>query len=244
MKNTKNILFIIAAVSLLLFADSVRAECTIEWTGTTTGSISTNETSRTAQAAKELSEAMISITGSVSSTTPCYKLFIVCHVQCLGSCFDEVYIGNTVTASYCMQDGSWEIVPYFTQVPGAYSCEDLLGSGTWDVVCSTAITLASFEVKPGNNTVSLVWATESEIDNAGFNLYRAETKEGEYTKINDALIPAQGSPTQGASYEFTDDGLQNRKTYYYKLEDIDVNGIATFHGPVSATPRLIYGIGK
>ena len=58
------------------------------------------------------------------------------------------------------------------------------------------------------------------------------------------LIPAQGSSTQGASYEFVDDGVQNRKTYYYKLEDIDLNGKSTMHGPVSATPRLIYGVGK
>jgi len=34
--------------------------------------------------------------------------------------------------------------------------------------------------------------------------------------------------------------LKNRKTYYYKLEDIDVNGVSTFHGPVTATPRLLF----
>ena len=34
-----------------------------------------------------------------------------------------------------------------------------------------------------------------------------------------ALIPAQGSTTQGASYEFIDNEVKNRKTYYYKLED-------------------------
>jgi len=38
--------------------------------------------------------------------------------------------------------------------------------------------------------------------------------------------------------------VQNRKTYYYKLEDIDLNGTSTMHEPVSATPRLIYGVGK
>ena len=59
-----------------------------------------------------------------------------------------------------------------------------------------------------------------------------------------SLIPAQGSSTQGASYEFIDNDVKNRKTYYYKLEDIDLNGNSTMHGPVSATPRLIYGMGK
>ncbi len=84
--------------------------------------------------------------------------------------------------------------------------------------------------------------TESEIDNAGFNIYRSETEDGEYIKINDSLIPAQGSSTQGASYEFTDTDVKNRKTYYYKLEDIDLNGTSTMHGPVSATPRWFLGI--
>jgi hypothetical protein len=38
--------------------------------------------------------------------------------------------------------------------------------------------------------------------------------------------------------------LQNRKTYYYKLEDIDLNGKSTMYGTVSATPRLIFGMGR
>ena len=90
----------------------------------------------------------------------------------------------------------------------------------------------------------MVWETKSEIDNAGFNIYRAESEDGEYVKINDNLILAAGSPTEGASYKFVDGDVNNRKTYYYKLEDIDLNGVSTMHGPVSATPRLIYGIIK
>jgi hypothetical protein len=41
-------------------------------------------------------------------------------------------------------------------------------------------------------------------------------------RLNDDLIPAEGFPTEGASYEFVDTGLRNRKTYYYILEDIDL----------------------
>ena len=104
------------------------------------------------------------------------------------------------------------------------------------------VSLIDFNALPGNRIVTLVWATESEIDNAGFNVYRSETKNGEYIKINNSLIPTQGSSTQGASYDFTDNNVQNRKTYYYKLEDIDLNGTSTMHGPVSATPRWFLGI--
>jgi hypothetical protein len=35
--------------------------------------------------------------------------------------------------------------------------------------------------------------------------------------------------------------VQNRKTYYYKLEDIDLNGTSTMHVPMSATPRWVLG---
>ena len=112
-------------------------------------------------------------------------------------------------------------------------------------VCApTAITLSTFTAKPFNSEVILKWATETELDNAGFNLYRSEAENGQYDKINASLIPAQGSPIQGASYEFTDTDVQNRKTYYYKLEDIELNGTSTMHGPVSAKPRLIYGRGN
>jgi hypothetical protein len=117
-----------------------------------------------------------------------------------------------------------------------------ISSSTTTTAQTTAIELSSFTATPKAGTVTLQWSTESEIDNAGFNLYRSESEDGEYTKINTALILAKGSSTQGANYEFTDINVQNRKTYYYKLEDIDLSGKSTMHGPVSGTPRWIFGI--
>jgi hypothetical protein len=106
---------------------------------------------------------------------------------------------------------------------------------------STVINLSSFTGTPKAGKIILEWNTASEIDNAGFNIYRAQSENGEYAKLNNSLIPAHGSPTQGAAYEFTDTNVKNRLTYYYKLEDIDLNGTSTMHGPVKATPRWIYG---
>ncbi len=113
--------------------------------------------------------------------------------------------------------------------------------GTGLVSCETLIALSSLEAIPANGAVALQWSTESEIENAGFNIYRSLNGE-EYEQINNGLIPAEGSPTEGTTYELMDTGVQNRKTYHYKLEDVDLNGTTTMHGPVSATPRLIYGI--
>ena len=95
------------------------------------------------------------------------------------------------------------------------------------------------KANPSNSKVTLQWKTESEIDNAGFNVWRAE-----FEKINASLIPAKGSSTEGATYQFIDKNVQNRNTYLYKLEDIDLSGKSTMHDPVSAVPRGIYGIGR
>jgi hypothetical protein len=107
---------------------------------------------------------------------------------------------------------------------------------------TTLIELASFTVKASNALAKLNWETESEIDNAGFNIWRAEAEDGEYVKLNDQIIPAKGSEIKGAKYAFTDKTAKNRNTYFYKLQDIDVYGMSTFHGPVSATPKFLLGI--
>ncbi len=106
----------------------------------------------------------------------------------------------------------------------------------------TVINLSFFIALPRANKIVIQWRTESESDNAGFNIYRSAADRGEYCKINDALIPAEGSATQGASYIFVDKTVKNGRTYYYKLEDIDLNGVSAMHGPVNATPRWIFGI--
>ena len=58
---------------------------------------------------------------------------------------------------------------------------------------ATLINLSSFTATPKFSKVTIQWSTESETDNSGFNLYRSESENGEYIKINDSLIPAQGS---------------------------------------------------
>ena len=105
---------------------------------------------------------------------------------------------------------------------------------------STAIELSSLKAIPSNEKVILKWQTETETDNAGFNLWRAEG----FQKMNESFIPALGSPVSGSEYNFVDEWVLNGKRYFYLLEDIDTKGISTFHGPVKAVPRMIYGVGK
>ncbi|MCX5896270.1 MAG: DUF1566 domain-containing protein, partial [Proteobacteria bacterium] len=106
---------------------------------------------------------------------------------------------------------------------------------------ATVIDLASFTAAAEADRVILEWTTASEIDNAGFNLYRSESEDGEYAKINGSFIPAKGSPTQGASYEYVDKNVKLWKKAYYKLEDIDLNGTSTFHGPIKTRVNRLIG---
>ena len=47
---------------------------------------------------------------------------------------------------------------------------------------ATLIELTSFTATPKAGKVILQWITESEINNAGFNIYRAESEDGDYIK--------------------------------------------------------------
>ena len=99
----------------------------------------------------------------------------------------------------------------------------------------TAVDLARFEAWPEGAAIHVEWETVVEIDNLGFNLYRAEALGGPYRKLNEDLIPGQapGSPI-GAVYVWLDDTVRAGKTYYYQLEDVDIYGQGTMHGPVQA----------
>lgn len=99
----------------------------------------------------------------------------------------------------------------------------------------TAVTLQDFQARPIDRHIMLEWTTATEIDNLGFNLYRAEAPDVPQGRLNGALIPVQvpGSPV-GATYTWQDEQVSPGVTYYYWLEDVDVYGVTTLHGPVSA----------
>lgn len=77
-----------------------------------------------------------------------------------------------------------------------------------------------------SRTASVVidWSTASELNTAGFNLYRSESPDGPFSKINDNLIPASPDPLTGGSYSYTDKNVSPGRTYYYQLEDVEISG--------------------
>ncbi len=92
------------------------------------------------------------------------------------------------------------------------------------------VELTSFDGYAREGRAVLSWATASEYNHAGFNLYREAADEGR-VKVNDALIAGK-SP-----YRFVDGAVAAGRSYKYYLEDVDLNGKGTLHGPVRVDTR-------
>ncbi len=93
-------------------------------------------------------------------------------------------------------------------------------------------------------TVVIHWTTQSEMDNAGFNILRSQTRTGEFKVINAQLIPGAGTTAESTTYTWTDTTAKPNLVYYYQIEDVSFAGerqtLATvrLRGLVSAKGKL------
>jgi len=125
--------------------------------------------------------------------------------------------------------GDWyEETPTFdvsTKVSTTAGCTIVLGDSI------SAVSLVSFSVQGKDSLVNIRWSTLFENNHAGFNLYRMNDS-GDLVKINTSLITNDlGSVAYKGNYEFDDINLENEKSYIYYLEDVDITGKKTLHGP-------------
>ena len=102
------------------------------------------------------------------------------------------------------------------------------------------LSLSAVSAEPYSGAVVITWSTAYEKDLNGFNLYQSTSEYGSYTKINDALIPAEGSDIAGSDYAEEITGLLNGMNYFFRIESIDSENNAFKHAPVSVIPRLLY----
>jgi uncharacterized repeat protein (TIGR01451 family) len=117
-------------------------------------------------------------------------------------------------------------------------------SSTWveTVTQPTRITLRTFTAhvitdKNGANHAALLWQTGGEAHNLGFNVYREEN--GNRVRMNPSMIAGSALLMRGAlpkhagrSYSWIDASAEAPGASYW-LEDVDVNGARTMHGPVA-----------
>lgn len=106
-----------------------------------------------------------------------------------------------------------------------FGSEDDIGTPGYRAGGPLPVQLSSFYSKRNDaGAVIITWSTESELDNAGFNLLRSSSRSGEFTKINAQLIPGAGTTGEKNTYTWTDTGAHPNVVYYYQIEDVSLDG--------------------
>jgi len=147
---------------------------------------------------------------------------------------------------YRYVSGSWNLVDTveFTEDSGVRSLSLPISLGvkaeTGDIaICGDEppvlpVVLSSFTAIPyAQYFVELHWTTQSETNVAGYYLLRNSSDDlaGAYN-IN-TMIPATNTSTE-TNYSYIDREV-SAGTWYYWLQNMDMNGEFDFHGPVSVT---------
>lgn len=100
-----------------------------------------------------------------------------------------------------------------------------------------AVELAAFMVHATEaGTVSIEWSTASETNAAGFFIQRSEHPNTGFARIHDSMIPARGTATQGATYEYID-AFASNSSRHYRLEEVTLEGRSVVYSsePVTQT---------
>ena len=99
------------------------------------------------------------------------------------------------------------------------------GIGSGDTTAPTSPT--GLSANGGSGTVSLAWTGNSEADLAGYNVYRSDTSNGTYIKVNTTLVNTSA---------YDDNMVSASSTYFYKVTAVDSsNNESVQSGSVSAT---------
>ncbi len=108
----------------------------------------------------------------------------------------------------------------------------------WTSFLLASLLLIAIFVQDATPAIILVeWTTASEVETAGFHLYRSEAPAGPFVRVSHQLIPAANDPLVGHTYVFTDTQALPGHTYYYRLEEVEMNGKAIQHGPIVVRSR-------
>ena len=92
------------------------------------------------------------------------------------------------------------------------------------------VSLSSFRPVRDKATGEVVirWITQSELNNAGFNILRSETKTGDFKVVNiKGIIPGHGTTSEKHVYTWTDTSAKPNVVYYYQIEDVSLDGNRT-----------------
>ena len=130
-----------------------------------------------------------------------------------------------------------------------YGHKDDIGTPGYREGGALPVELAHFHVARTEAGVVIKWATASEVDNAGFILWRSLTRDSGFTRLNTALIAGAGTTGERQEYTFTDASAKPGVEYYYQLEEVAFDGkretlaMRMLRGSVSAANRRLTTFG-
>ncbi len=96
------------------------------------------------------------------------------------------------------------------------------------------VSLTKFEAKENQNTIKLSWTTVSEKNSSRFDVLRSFDGK-DFQKIGS--VNASGNSDASIAYAFTDEN-PFPGVNYYKLQQFDNNGDASFYGPIQTKSNL------
>ncbi|MYB93579.1 WD40 repeat domain-containing protein [Candidatus Poribacteria bacterium] len=126
----------------------------------------------------------------------------------------------------------------------AFRTEEKIGRALIRSSEPVPVTLSHFRAEQTDAGVLIKWMTESELDNAGFYIYRSEAKDSEFKVVNPTLIQGAGTTSERHTYTWTDTTAKPNTVYYYRIEDVSHAGIrkqlstVRMRGLVSASGKL------
>jgi len=83
---------------------------------------------------------------------------------------------------------------------------------------------------------TLKWSTASEVENFGYDVYRAEKEDGPYVRINPQPIPGATTVDEPSFYQYVDADIDPAKGYFYYVESISLKGVREKFTPVIKAP--------
>ena len=86
------------------------------------------------------------------------------------------------------------------------------------------VSLSFFRPSLEDGRVVIRWTTESELDNAGFNILRSHSRNGEFKQVNEKLIQGKGTSAERSIYKWVDVSAKSGVVYYYQIEDVSFAG--------------------
>ena len=105
-----------------------------------------------------------------------------------------------------------------------------------------AVNMTSCRAVTGPGSVTLLWQTRSEINNAGFRVLREGPGETEYEVISsytsNPSLKAQGNSSSGRDYQYVDNHVQASGAYKYKVQSTAIDGTVKDESALTVTVDL------